>query len=151
MKSVNRWLIIFGSIVGVLVIVAVTLVLTMQNNHPLLAENTPEGVVQRYILALKDGDSQTAYTYLSDTAQTSMPYNTWKPIPPQNGNPTWQATIGKATVHGTSATVAVNVDRFYPSNGLNSSISSQTFVFQLVKQSDGWKINQPDYLWGLFY
>jgi len=151
MKSTNRWLIIFGAIIGALVIVAVTLVLTMKNNTALLAENSPEGVVQRYILAIKNGDFQTAYTYLSDSAQTSMPYSTWKPIPPSSGNPTWQATIGKATIQGTTATIDVNVDRFYPSSGLNSSVSSQTLVFQLIKQSDGWKINQPDYIWGFFY
>ena len=151
MKSTNRWLIIFGTIIGALVIVAVILVLTAKNNTSLLAENSPEGVVQRYVLALKDGDFQTAYTYLSNTAQASMPYSTWKPIPPSPGNPTWQATIGKATIHGTAATVNVNVDKFYPSSGLNSSSSSQTLVFQLIKQNDGWKINQPDYIWGFFY
>jgi len=151
MKSTNRWLIIFGSIIGVLVVVAVILVLTMKNNTTLLAADTPEGVVQRYILALKDNDFPTAYTYLSDTAQTSMPYTTWKPVPPSSGNPTWQATIGKASIKGTSATIDVNIDKFYPSSGLNNSISSQTIVFQLVKQSEGWKIDQPNYVWGFFY
>ena len=149
MKSSNRWLLIFGTIIGVLAITAVTLVLTLKNNTTLLPENTPEGVVQRDILAIKDGNFQTAYDYFSETAQTDLSYANWKPTYPMNPDgPSWQATIGKATITGNTATVSVNIDRFYPGGVINNSTSSQTIVFQLVQESGNWKINLPvNFLW----
>ncbi len=152
MKSSNRWLIIFGAIIGVLVIVAVTLVLTMKKDTTLLPADTPDGVVQRYIIALKNSDYQTAYTYLSSTAKTAVPFTQWKPAIYYGSNqPTWQATLGKPTITNNTATLDVIIDRFYANNGvLNNSVNSQTITFQLDKESGVWKISQPDYVYFLY-
>ena len=62
MKSSNRALVGLGIALGVLVIATVVLVLTLgRGSAPLLAQDTPEGAVQRFLLALQDGDYQKAY------------------------------------------------------------------------------------------
>ncbi len=75
MKTSSRWLLIFGVTIGVLVIAAVVLVLTMPTPETrLLPEDTPEGIVQRYFLALEAEDYVTAYSYLSPPPSEKIPY-----------------------------------------------------------------------------
>jgi hypothetical protein len=57
MKSSSRLLFAFGVTIGALVIYAIVLVLTMPGPETyLLSEDTTEGIVQRYFLALEAGD-----------------------------------------------------------------------------------------------
>jgi len=43
----------------------------------LLAADTPQGTVQRYLIALENQDYQQAYTYLSPNMPGTMSYNDW--------------------------------------------------------------------------
>lgn len=152
MKSTNRWLTIIGIIIAVLIIGATTLVLTLKNNSALLPDNTPDGVVQRYIIALKNTDYPTAYGYLSASTQTRVVYNQWKPVIYAGPDkPSWQVTLGKPVITGNTATLDVVIDRFNNSVGiLNNSIYSQTVTFQLEMETGKWKISQPDYVYFLY-
>ncbi|WP_411721952.1 hypothetical protein [Mycetocola sp.] len=60
----RRNLVILLSVIAVLVIVSLVVVFT-RGEAELLDESTPEGVVQRYSLAVVDGDDDTAVGYLS--------------------------------------------------------------------------------------
>ena len=151
MKS-NRWLLIIGIIIAVLAIGTTTLVLTLKNNSALLPENTPDGVVQRYIIALKNNDYQAAYDYLTAATKTRVPYAQWKPVIYSGPDkPTWQVTLGKPAVAGNTATLDVVIDRFTNGVGiLNNSVYSQTVTFQLEMETGKWKISQPDYVYFLY-
>jgi hypothetical protein len=152
-KKSSRWLLIFGVIIGVLVIAAVTLVLTMTpKNMSLLPENTPEGTVQRYFLALQDEDYLTAYSYLSPSPTEKYPYEEWRsPFTSFGEKPTFKVTLGKSAVNDSKATVDVVVDIFRPGGPFDNPVHTNQITFFLKKEGTSWKITSPWDVWWLFY
>ena len=157
--SSSRLLLAFGGAIGVLVIVAVVLVLTIAGakDAPLLSEDTPEGTVQRYLLALKAEDYEQAYSYLSSTALTEYSYyefyDEWsRPFSRRQESPGWKATLGKSSVIGDEATVDVVVDVFIfrPSGLFENPVRTQYITFHLKKVDASWSIVDPVWLW-FFY
>lgn len=66
--SARRSLVILGIIVGVLVLVSLIVVFT-RGEPDAFDESSPEGVVQRYSVAVLDGDEDAALEYLADEAR----------------------------------------------------------------------------------
>ena len=77
MNSSRRWLIIFAIVISILVTMTVFLVLLTKGNEvTLLSENTPQGTVQRYLIAVQEENYQEAYGYLSiDESQRITTYD----------------------------------------------------------------------------
>jgi hypothetical protein len=153
MKSSSRWLLIFGVAIGVLVIAAVVLVLTMPALETrLLPEDTPEGIVQRYFLALQKEDYVTAYNYLSSSIQKTEPYAVWRGHFSSSGEkPEWKVTLGQSVVKDSEATVDVVVDVFRPGGPFGNPVRNQHVTFSLQKEGTSWKIASPwGVLWWLF-
>jgi hypothetical protein len=152
-KTSSRWLLIFGVTIGVLVIAAVVLVLTMTPKEtPLLPENTPEGTVQRYFLALQDEDYLTAYSYLSPPTTETYPYEQWRsPFTSPGEKPEWKATLGKSAVEDSQATVEVTIDTFRPGGPFDNPVRTNQITFFLTKEGTSWKITSPWDVWWLFY
>jgi hypothetical protein len=145
MKTPSRWLLIFGVAIGVLAIAAVVLVLTLPSPR-LLPEDMPEGIVQRYFLALQAEDYATAYGYLSSATKMENPYESWREYAFSSGDkPEWKVTLGKSVVEGRVATVDVVVDVFGPGGAFQSAMGMQHINFVLVKEGTSWKINSPWY------
>ena len=154
MKSSSRWLLAFGAAIGVLVIVTIVLVLTMvrPGGAPLLPENTPEGTVQRYFLALQKEDYMTAYSYLIPPPSEKYPYQEWsRPFSSSGEKPEWKVTLGKSAVKGSEATVDVVVDVFRPGGPFDNPVSTQRVTFFLKQEGTSWKITSPWDVWWLFY
>jgi hypothetical protein len=151
-KTSSRWLLIFGVTIGVLVIAAVVLVLTMPTPETrLLPENTPEGIVQRYFLALQAEDYVTAYSYLSPPPTEKYPYEQWRsPFTSSEEKPAFKVTLGKAAVRGNEANVEVTVDTFRPSGPFDNPVRTQHITFFLKKEGTSWKITSPWDVWWLF-
>jgi len=152
MKSPNRWLLIFGVVIGALALTAVALVLTLNQDSPLLPVDTPAGVVQRFILALKENDYETAESYLSAALIARQGSTPWKDYYPSNYDPpAWQATLGETIYKNQTAIVPVTLDTFHSGSPLANSVYSRSIAFTLVTENGVWKIDQPDYFWGFFY
>ncbi len=152
MKSSNRLLIIFGSAIGVLVLVAIILVLAMPAHQPaLLPEDTPEGTVQRYFIALQNEDYAKAYSFITQPADPKMTSDIWRG---QYNRPVeknvWKVTIGKAKIIGNEATVDVVIDVFRPQGPLSDPINTNNISFSLRKAGTGWTIISPFDLWWLY-
>jgi hypothetical protein len=149
MKTSNRWLLIFGAAIGVLVIVAIVLVLTLPAKEvPLLPEDTPEGTVQRYLLALEAEDYAEAWSYLSPPDTEKLTYEDWMRSAVGSGEkPGLKVTLGKSAITNSTATVDVVVDIFRPGGPFDNSVSTNRFSFVLVKQGTSWKITSPTYVW----
>jgi len=153
-KSSSRWLLAFGIAIGVLVIAAIALVLTIggAREAPLLSEDTPEGIVQRYFKALQAGDYMTAYSYLIPPASEKYPYQEWRsPFISSGEKPEWKVTLGKSAVRGSEATVDVVVDIFRPGGPFENPVRTQHVTFFLKKDGTSWKITSPWDVWWLFY
>ena len=68
----SRWLVAIAAVVAALILVSVVVALiNPRGAAETLSEDTPEGVVQRFILALEDQDYSLAHGYLSDQLKGS--------------------------------------------------------------------------------
>lgn len=153
MKTSSRWLLAFGVAIGVLVIAAIVLVLTMPAQEvSLFPEDTPEGTVQRYFLALQAQDYIKAYSYLSPSPSERIPYEDWRvPTVSYEEKPELKITLGKSTVTGNIATVESVVDVFRPGGPFESPVHTRHITFILKNDGTSWKITSPVDVWWLFY
>ncbi len=153
MKSSTRWLLGFGVAIGVLVIVAVVLVLTMPAQEVrLFSEDTPVGTVQRYFLALQAEDYLKAYDYLSPPPSERYPYEEWRgPLISLGEKREFKVMLGESAVKDNEATVDVVVDVYSPGGPFENPVRTQHITFFLKKEGTSWKITSPWDLWWLFW
>jgi hypothetical protein len=134
--------------IGMLVVIAVVVFFTRQNQSSYVAENTPDGVVHNYVLAILNKDYEKAYGYLADLdnkptmAQFRQAFAVGRLNPGENG-----IKVGKASVTGEDATVDVSM--VYTPGDPFSSGYNNIGTAQLVRQQGAWKISSmPTYnLW----
>lgn len=153
MKTSGRFLLVFGLVILVVVGVAVALAV-VGGNAPvkMLAEDTPEGVVQRFLMAVKERDYAKAYTYLSPLPENSKiySYEEWiRSTQSRNVNSSWKASIVNSMVKENDATVDVNIDIFrLPGSPMTNPVYSHSIRFVLHKENGKWMINSPvDIYW----
>ena len=131
--------------IGVLVVVALTVFFTRKDTQTYVAEDTPEGVVHNYVLAVLKMDYEKAYGYLADL-EYKPTYDEFR-RPFLNGyvNPDNSAVdIGSSEISGDEA--SVDVTQIYNSSDPFSTGYRDTQRALLVKQDDEWKIsNMPAY------
>jgi hypothetical protein len=151
MKSSNRFLLGFGIALIVLVAITTTLVLLNRDNVSMLPENTPEGTVQRFLLAVQDQDFQKAYSYLQvEEKGIKLTYDDWlqSVSPPfQRTSVSWKATLGKTTVSGDTATVEVLINIFQPGGPFENPVRTQTEIYQLKQVNNQWFITTHPWLY----
>jgi hypothetical protein len=157
MKSSSRLLVAFGITIGVLVVIVIVLGLTLSGEQTvsLLPEDTPEGTVQRYILAIQDKDYEKAYSYLSPTALVEeeeednsyyASYENWsRPYSWRGESSGWKATQGESSITGDEATVEVTIEVFRPEVPFADPVCSRHYTFQLRKEDTSWRITSPLY------
>jgi hypothetical protein len=156
MNSSRVWLIIFAIVVSILVIATVSLVLLTKGNEvTVLPDNTPQGIVQRYLVALQEKDYQKAYTYLSfDPSEKIQTYNDWLRMviggPQISNQSAWKAALGKTTQNVDNATLEVIIDTFRPGGPFEDPVRSQSIIFQLSKINGKWLITSPTYIFWIY-
>ncbi len=134
--------------IGVLIVVALAIFFTQQNKQTYVSEDTPNGVVHNYVLALLNKGYQKAYGYLADLDNKPTFDQFRQPFAIGSLNPSNAGVkIGTADITDDDASIEVDMintpsDPF--STGYNNAGSAQ-----LVKQNGAWKISSmPTYnLW----
>jgi len=156
MKTSNRTLVGFGIGIVALVIITVILVLTLGRSNPtLLPENTPQGVVQRYLQAVQEKNYQIAYNYLTpaDPKNPNGPfqsYDNWVMSTQNSSNSVWKANLGTVNINGDNATVEVMIDIFRPGGPLGNPVNTNNMTFLLKKTGTNWLIISPTDLYWLY-
>ena len=160
MRTSSRTLLGFGIGIAVLIIVTIVLVLTLGKGHaPLLSENTPEGVVQRYLLAVQEKNYPAAYAYLVplDPKNVNSPihspiqtYDNWLISAQNNTNTTWKANLGAVNITGESATVIVMIDVFRAGGPFANPVNTNNITFILKQSGSTWLIISPTDLYWLY-
>lgn len=154
MKSSNRFLLIFGIVIAVVVGLAVTLAVIGSNEQvKMLPETSPEGTVQRFLTAVKDQDYLKAYGFLAPQTEQvkGETYENWiRSTQTSRDASSWKASILKSTVRDNSATVEVAVDVFRPDGPLGNPVNTNRVTFILQKEGDRWLISQPADIWWLY-
>jgi hypothetical protein len=127
----RRNLIILLSVITVLVIVSLVVVFT-RGEAELLDESTPEGVVQRYSIAVLDGDNDTAVEHLSfrTQEQCGTVQNTL--------SDDLRVTLISTDLRDDSADVRVQISRH--EGGAFGSEYSYEEDFRLVRDGGDWLI-----------
>ena len=135
----TRILLWSGIAIGVLVLVAV--VFSFREN-PELDPGTPEGVVQRYLQAMIDGEEGVARAYLSDRLQGQC-RNLYRYayFSERSVRIEWLAT----TVDGSTAYVDIREIRHWPD--VVDDYSEHDRVFTLKLTDDGWRITHQSWPW----
>ena len=125
--------------IGVLIIVALIIFFTRQNNQAYVSDSTPEGVVHNYALALLNKDYQKAYGYLADLDNKPTFDQFRQSFAIGSLNPSSEGVkIGNAYITGEDAAVDVSLV-FRPNNPFSTDYNNGRA--QLVKQNGAWKIS----------
>ena len=154
MNSSRRWLFIFAIVIGVLVIATVSLVLlTKGNKVTLLPEDSPQGTVQRYLIAIQEKDYQRAFSYLSFSPTDKITsFSDWLMMvgPQSSSQSVWRATLGTVTENENNATVEINIDTLHSGGLFGDSQFSQQINFLLIKKGNSWFITSPTYIYWIY-
>ncbi len=138
--------------IGVLIVAALVVFFTRQNQPSYSGQDTPDGVVHDYVLAVLNKDYQKAYGYLADLdnkptfAQFRQAFAVGKMNPGDTG-----IKIGTVSTTGEDATVEVSM--VYAAGDPFSSGYSNVGTAQLIRQGGVWKISSMptyniwDYSW----
>ena len=138
--------------IGVLVILALVVFFLRGDAQSYLPEDTPEGVVHNYVLAVLNKDYEKAYGYLADL-ENRPTYDEFR-RPFLNGyvNPENTAVdVGEAEISGDEA--SVEVAQIYSSSDPFSTGYRDVQRAILVRQNGAWKLSSMpaynfwDYSW----
>lgn len=140
----DRFLI--GILIGIVALVVISLALffTRKNSEEYIADNTPEGVVHNYVVAIHKRDYEKAYSYLSEK-ENKPTYETFRQafivnmVSPNNVG----LEIGNADIRGEDATVSLST--IYNASDPFSSGYRNSDVALLIKQNGQWKLEQLPY------
>ena len=130
--------------IGVLVVLALSLFFTRQENRDYIADDTPDGVVHNYVLAVLNKDYQKAYGYLADLDHKPTYEDFRQSFFNGMVNPVDAGVdIGSVNINADEAVVSLSI--YYASNDPFSSRYASEERALLVKQSGAWKLNSMPY------
>ncbi len=134
--------------IGVLVVLALVVFFTRKDTQTYVADDTPQGVVHNYVVAVLKKDYEKAYSYLADldhkpTYEVFRAAFLQKAVNPDNS----AVDIGEAEVNGEEAYVDVALVH-NPSDPFSTGYRDVQRA-ALVKQNGTWKITAMPtyYLW----
>ena len=136
--------IVAGAVVLVLAGFGV-LFLARDRNPAQYAENTPQGVVQRYLQALGDGRYREADAYIADSVKNREP-DRYKPSYPSSPpERSYRVVLQDTKMDGGIARVTVAVSRSGGGGPFGDSGYTNTTVFELRQENGAWRIISPEY------
>ncbi len=139
-----------GIVMGIvlLVIVAVVLVLARGQTETYMAEDTPEGVVHNYFLAIQREEFSKAYGYLADDLKSKPDLDEF--IRMVDSNSEASLKIGKTTIDNDRATVDISIITYVGGGPFDSGRNSRDESAYLHQNDQGqWKLTGYPYpYWG---
>lgn len=131
--------------IAVLVVVALAVFFIRRDTQSYISEETPEGVVHNYVLAVLNGDYQKAYGYLADL-ENKPTYEEFRDafvkgvVNPNNS----AVDVGQSDVNNDTASVEVAM-LYNPSDPFSTGYRDVQRAI-LVMQESAWKISSmPGY------
>jgi hypothetical protein len=138
--------------IGALVVIALVVFFTRKDNQTYIGEDTPEGVVHNYVLAVLNKDYEKAYGYLANLEYKPTYEEFRRPFLNAQVNPSTTAVdVGRSEISGDEA--SVEVSQIYNQGDPFSSGYRDTQRAILVKQNGAWKLSSMpaynfwDYSW----
>jgi hypothetical protein len=135
-----------GILIGIAVLIALALAVffSRKDNLNYVSDDTPEGVVQNYVVALHKRDFDKAYGYLADVANKPTPELFRQSFLNHNVDPTNAGLeIGKTEISAETASVELGII-YSPSDPFSGGYRNAEYA-QLLRQNGAWKIKQLPY------
>lgn len=148
-RRTDRFLlgIVAGAVVLVVVGIGAVLATSRSATVRPVDPNSPVGVVQGYVDAVREGDLDRAYGYLSRVAQQSVPLDEYRrrSLRPFVNDSDEQRVLVEAVMVGTdTASVKVTISRFSARpNPFSAGTYHRDMTVSLVREDDGWRISRP--------
>jgi hypothetical protein len=145
----DRYLIVILGVIGVLVVLAVVLFFVRQEPQNYGANDTPEGVVRNYCLALQKSDYQSAYEHLQNT-EKKPDFITFQQTFLRNEADITQSAIqlGAVDISGDNARVAMTIIHSNNNDPFNRTWN-ENGTAMLTLQNGEWRIlSMPYPYWG---
>lgn len=131
--------------IGALIVIALALFFTRKDTRQYVADSSPEGVVNNYVLAIFKKDYEKAYGYLADLDHKPT-YEEFRQsffngsVNPGNVG----VDVGAAEINGDEAVVSLTF-MYSPSDPFSSGYQNQDRAL-LVNQNGKWKLSaMPTY------
>jgi hypothetical protein len=146
--SSNRSLLLIGAGVLALAALAVAVVLLSGDRDPVeFPADSPEGALQRYLAAFDDGDLETAYAFFSSGVRAAMALDEWERTVDMFGGGMPDDRVRRAIFdgrsgEGNSVEVRVTIEEIF-GEGLTTSTSRYQSQIRMVREADGWRIDEP--------
>jgi|SRR3990170_4952792 len=142
----KNWLLVGVAIVAALLVGAVAIALvTNRGGVDLLPADSPEGVVQRYLMAIEREDYQAAYDYLSSGLRVSCSLDDFvrRGYWPETGGD--HVTLEKTQSFDGRAIVTARVTVFDPDVPFGASEYSYDRTFHLKLEAGQWRLVGPEF------
>jgi hypothetical protein len=134
--------------IGILVIAALVLFAMRRSEARYTSEDTPEGVIQNYVLALQKKEYEKAYTYLQE-GKNKPEFSSFREyfITSFESYNRAGLTFGTSSITSDSAFVTVIIQQNY--GGPFNELSRNHETVDLTRQNGQWKIRKFPYpFWG---
>ncbi len=122
----------------------VAAVVTGRGDADLLPLDSPEGIVQRFLLAMKDERYGEAYDYLASDLQDRCSYQEFTLFAPFDSLSEGRVTLEDSKVEDGTARVRARVAVFQPNVPLPSEYSYEQ-TYELRLEGDEWRLTRPDW------
>ena len=143
------WL--FGGmiVVAALVVGSVTIALITGRDVELLPADSPEGVVQRYLLALKDEEYDEAYNYLTSDLQERCSLAVFVRRAPSTRVRDTRLTLDETQRFDDTAFVRTSITVFRPVSQFDFPLRSSEYTYErtynLKLENGQWRMAEPDW------
>jgi len=125
---------------------------TGRGGTELLPSDSPEGVVQRYLLALRDEDYERAYDYLSSDVQRDCSYDYFLKGASYTEIGERQVTLESVRTTDDRAQVKARGTVLEPGGLFGASESSQDWTFHLKLEGGRWRlVSMPGMPWPVWW
>jgi hypothetical protein len=127
--------------IGVLVVTALVVFFARKSEPAYVAEDSPQGVVHNYVVALLNKDYARAYNYLADLEHKPS-YDQFRRrflqeyVAPQSAS----VDVG-VTTYNSGDEASVEIVEIYNNSDLFSPIYRNVYQALLIRQNDNWKIS----------
>ena len=144
----DRFLIVILSCISLFIVLAVGLFLVRQQPQGYGPEDTPDGVIRNYVLALQAGDYHRAYGYLQEGEQKPE-FTLFQQAALRNetANSSVAVQLGEVSISGDHARVDINIVHF--NNDPFNRSWDESAAALLTLQDGVWRITSMPYpYWG---
>jgi hypothetical protein len=140
------WIILGGT--GLLVILAVVLFFSRSDPQEYVSDQTPEGVVRNYLLALQQGDYARAYGYIQESEQKPTLAEFQRSFL-RTEQELWRTAVQLGAVEILDQNARVTLTIIHSSGDPFNSVWNETTAALLVLQDGEWEITSMPYpYWG---